>query len=107
MGLFANFVLELGAIHEYKPHFEKTALSAISYLLRIHCMESLFDFKHLYLNIHNALSVFVFLFVEVANSILEPYHVTHATFILYVCSSKKCVDEYCISDDDFIAAPKK
>jgi hypothetical protein len=43
--------------------FKKTALAAISYLLRVHCMESLFDFKHLYPNIHNALSVFVYYFV--------------------------------------------
>ncbi len=58
-----NFLLELGSIHDYKPHFKETALVAISYLLRVHGMEFLFDFKHLYPNIHNALSVFVYYFV--------------------------------------------
>ena len=52
-----NFLLELGEIHDYKPHFKKTALAAISYLFRVHLKESIFDFKHLYPNIHNSLSV--------------------------------------------------
>ena len=38
------FLLALGVTHEYKPHFKKTALAAISYLLRFHCMPSIFDF---------------------------------------------------------------
>jgi hypothetical protein len=59
----AIFLLELGLIHDYKPHFKKTALAAILYLLRVHCMESLFDFKNLHPNNHNALSVFVYHFV--------------------------------------------
>jgi hypothetical protein len=42
-GSLANFLLKLDAIHDYKPHFKKTALAAISYLLRIHCMESLLN----------------------------------------------------------------
>ena len=53
----ATFLLDLGANCDYKPHFKNTALASISYLLRVHCMPSLFDFKHLYPNVHNALSV--------------------------------------------------
>ncbi len=53
----AGFLLELGVTHEYKPHFKKTALAAISYLIRVHCMPSIFDFKRLYPNVHNALAV--------------------------------------------------
>ena len=41
-----NFLLELGETHEYKPHFKKTALAAISYLFRVHHKESIFDFKY-------------------------------------------------------------
>ena len=52
-----GFLLELGGTHEYKPHFKKSALAAISYLIRVHCMPSIFDFKHLYPNVHNALAV--------------------------------------------------
>ena len=47
------FLLELSATHEYKPHLKKTALAAISYLLRVYCMPSIFDFKHLYPNVHD------------------------------------------------------
>ena len=62
-GVLAEFLLDLGAKHEYKPHFKKTALASISYLFRIHCLPSVFDFKHLYPNLHNALAVSVMLFV--------------------------------------------
>jgi hypothetical protein len=37
-----NFLLELGDIYDYKPHFKK---AAIVYLFRVHLKESIFDFS--------------------------------------------------------------
>lgn len=54
---FAGFILDLGLKNDYKPHFKKTALACLSYLVRVNCMLSIFDFKHLYPHLHNALSV--------------------------------------------------
>ncbi len=66
--VWAAFLLDLGVNCEYKPHFKKTALlAAISYLLRINCMESIFDWKHLYPNVHNnalSVSVYVICFMQ-------------------------------------------
>lgn len=41
--VLATFLLELGVSCEYKPHFKKTAIASVSYLMRVHCMPSLFE----------------------------------------------------------------
>jgi hypothetical protein len=53
----AAFMSDLGEKNEYRPHFRKGALAALSYLMRINHLPCWFDFKHLYPNLGNVLSV--------------------------------------------------
>ncbi len=55
----ASFMTELGEHNEHKPHFRKSGLAALAYLMRINHLPAWFDFKHLYPCLSNALSVFM------------------------------------------------
>lgn len=48
----AKFFYDLGMTNDHKPHFKKAALAAINVGIEYHHLESIYNYKHLYPNLH-------------------------------------------------------
>lgn len=51
----AKFFLDLGRIHEFKPHIKKSALAAINVGVQYYELPNIFNFHHIYPKLHQIL----------------------------------------------------
>jgi hypothetical protein len=67
--LIAKFLVSLGDEFDSKPHALKSARAALSYGLKIHALEDLNDFKHLYPFTHRVIEVTLIKFEAIVSNI--------------------------------------